>query len=290
MRIREPKSTALIFQTGKVVITGAKSENDARVAARKYARIIQKLGFPAQFADFKIQNIVGSCDVGFPLRLEGLAFEYPEKSSYEPELFPGLIFRFKSPNITALVFVSGKIVLTGAKTKEEIDTAFNRTLYPILLSYKKDIGDYEEDDENGDQDDYDHLLDDNDNDNDNDNGNGNRNRNGPNENFGDLIGDDSDGELDFGSNMAQNMNVNMNINSKNNANNINDDPQMMAPPDSGAINDNVNNNSSNNSNSNNANSGNNGSGNLVLQSDPFGDVDDDDFDDFDDDDDEVLDL
>ena len=75
MRIREPKTTALIFRSGKMVVTGAKSEEAARTAARKYARIIQKLDFPARFADFKIQNMVGSCDVKFPIRLEGLAYK-----------------------------------------------------------------------------------------------------------------------------------------------------------------------------------------------------------------------
>lgn len=60
MRIREPKTTALVFASGKVVVTGAKSEDDSRLASRKYARIIQKLGFEAKFQDFKIQNIVGS--------------------------------------------------------------------------------------------------------------------------------------------------------------------------------------------------------------------------------------
>ncbi|KAJ8574024.1 hypothetical protein K7X08_010535 [Anisodus acutangulus] len=69
MRIREPKTTALIFASGKMVCSGAKSEQPSKLAVRKYARIIQKLGFPAKFKDFKIQNIVGSCDVKFPIRL-----------------------------------------------------------------------------------------------------------------------------------------------------------------------------------------------------------------------------
>jgi TATA-box binding protein (TBP) (component of TFIID and TFIIIB) len=64
MRIREPKTTALVFASGKVVVTGAKSEDDSRLASRKYARIIQKLGFEAKFQDFKIQNIVGSVSGG----------------------------------------------------------------------------------------------------------------------------------------------------------------------------------------------------------------------------------
>ncbi|OWK10318.1 hypothetical protein Celaphus_00005531 [Cervus elaphus hippelaphus] len=68
MRIREPRTTALFFSSGKMVCTGGKSEEQSRLAARKYARIIQKLGFPAKFLDFKIQNMVGSCDVKFPIR------------------------------------------------------------------------------------------------------------------------------------------------------------------------------------------------------------------------------
>jgi hypothetical protein len=133
MRIRDPKTTALIFASGKMVVTGAKSEDDSRLASRKYARIVQKLGFDAKFSEFKIQNIVGSCDVRFPIRLEGLAYSHGQFSSYEPEvrtywvtplrilltsalqLFPGLIYRMIKPKVVLLIFVSGKIVLTGAK-------------------------------------------------------------------------------------------------------------------------------------------------------------------------------
>lgn len=92
-------------------------EEQSRLAARKYARIIQKLGFAAKFTDFKIQNIVGSCDIKFPIRLEGLAYAHGPYSSYEPELFPGLIYRMVKPKIVLLIFVSGKIVLTGAKVR-----------------------------------------------------------------------------------------------------------------------------------------------------------------------------
>ncbi|KAF8403991.1 hypothetical protein HHK36_012101 [Tetracentron sinense] len=168
MRIREPKTTALIFASGKMVCTGAKSEQQSKLAARKYARIIQKLGFPAKFKDFKIQNIVGSCDVKFPIKLEGLAYYHGAFSSaiigescaikkfvehlltptfqdemgyiyvmlvqYEPELFPGLIYRMKQPKIVLLIFVSGKIVLTGAKVRDETYTAFEN-IYPVLTEY-----------------------------------------------------------------------------------------------------------------------------------------------------------
>lgn len=136
MRIREPRTTALIFSSGKMVCTGAKSEEDSRMAARKYARIVQKLGFPAKFKDFKIQNMVGSCDVRFPIRLEGLVVTHSQFSSYEPELFPGLIYRMVKPRIVLLIFVSGKVVLTGAKVRSEIYEAFD-SIYPMLKNFKK---------------------------------------------------------------------------------------------------------------------------------------------------------
>lgn len=136
MRIRDPRTTALVFSSGKMVCTGAKSEEMSRLAARKYARIIQKLGFPARFVEFKIQNMVGSCDVKFPIRLEGLVMSHAQFSSYEPELFPGLIYRMVRPRIVLLIFVSGKVVLTGAKERSEIMEAFCN-IYPILKNFKK---------------------------------------------------------------------------------------------------------------------------------------------------------
>ena len=136
MRIRDPRTTALIFRTGKMVCTGAKSEDVARLAARKYARIVQKLGFQAKFLDFKIQNVVASCDVKFPIRVEGLACTHGQFSTYEPELFPCLVYRMVKPKIVLLIFVSGKVVLTGAKARTQIFEAFD-SIYPILKCFKK---------------------------------------------------------------------------------------------------------------------------------------------------------
>lgn len=159
MRLRDPKTTALIFASGKMVCTGAKTEESSKFAARKFARIILNLGFNTRFSDFKIQNIVGSCDVLFPIKLDQLALEEKSErssrstamkprtsysqnekrtsySTYEPELFPGLIYRMYDPKVVLLIFVSGKIVLTGAKSKEDIERALNN-IYPLLWEAKK---------------------------------------------------------------------------------------------------------------------------------------------------------
>ena len=136
MRIKEPKTTALIFSSGKMVCTGARTEEESRQASRTYAKIILKLGFPVKFSEFTVQNIVASCDVKFPIRLEGLANTFLKFCSYEPEMFPGLIFHMLEPKIVLLIFVSGKIVLTGAKKREDIYRAYQKII-PILNQFKK---------------------------------------------------------------------------------------------------------------------------------------------------------
>ena len=149
MRIREPKTTALIFSSGKMVCTGAKSEEDSKKASRKYAKIIRSLGFPVEFKDFKVQNIVGSCDVKFQISLSKLNIQlgrlYNNDNGnnknkkyichYEPEIFPGLIYHNIDPEIVLLIFVSGKIVLTGAKERQEIYEAFKK-IYPVLYKFR----------------------------------------------------------------------------------------------------------------------------------------------------------
>lgn len=82
MRIRNPRTTALIFNSGRMVCTGAKNEAESRLAARKYARVVQKLGFPVKFLDFRIHNMVGSVDVRFPIRLNDLVLTHGQFSRF----------------------------------------------------------------------------------------------------------------------------------------------------------------------------------------------------------------
>ncbi|XP_014213204.1 TATA-box-binding protein [Copidosoma floridanum] len=136
MRIRNPKATALIFRSGKLVCTGARCEEDSFLASKKFARIIQKIGFPVKFSEFKIQNIVATADVKFPIKLEYLNSMHQQFSSYEPELYPGLIYRMILPRVVLLIFVNGKVVLTGAKNRQELKDALGN-IYPILRSFRK---------------------------------------------------------------------------------------------------------------------------------------------------------
>jgi transcription initiation factor TFIID TATA-box-binding protein len=135
MRIRSPRTTTLVFASGRLVVTGAKSEELARLAARRHARAIQKCGFRTKFLDFKVQNFVGSATCDFLVRLEGIAHGYPQFAWHEPELFPGLVYTMVKPALKCLVFTTGKVVLTGAKRVEDVFEAF-ANLYPLLLEAK----------------------------------------------------------------------------------------------------------------------------------------------------------
>ena len=89
-------------------------------------------------ADFRLRNIVASTDVGFSIKLEELKEEQKtfSRCHYEPELFPGLIYKMMNPRVVLLIFTSGKIVLAGAKTREEIYAAYYK-IYPVLFNHKK---------------------------------------------------------------------------------------------------------------------------------------------------------
>uniref|UniRef100_A0AAG5DHJ5 TATA-box-binding protein n=1 Tax=Anopheles atroparvus TaxID=41427 RepID=A0AAG5DHJ5_ANOAO len=136
MRIRDPRCTALVFRSGKIICTGAKNEAEANLGLRKFVRIIQKLGNNVKFLDFKVQNLVATADLRFPIRLENLNQVHGQFSSYEPELFPGLIYRMVKPRVVLLIFVNGKIVFTGAKNLREINESLEN-IYPILQSFRK---------------------------------------------------------------------------------------------------------------------------------------------------------
>jgi transcription initiation factor TFIID TATA-box-binding protein len=139
VRIRDPKTTALIFGNGRTVVTGAKNFEQSRLAARKFARMVQKLGYNPLFGDFKVQNIVATCMVCDPaeflIRLEGLSRDHWQFCHYEPEVFAGAVYRMVEPKLCMLIFPNGKVVVTGAKNEEDIKVAFEK-IYHVCWEYR----------------------------------------------------------------------------------------------------------------------------------------------------------
>ena len=126
-RIKDPRAAALIFSSGKIVCTGAKSISMAKEAMKKIVNDIRKTGtsMPRKFK-INIENIVASTkiEVKPKLMLDEIAISL-EEVEYEPEQFPGLVYRMKSPRTAFLLFGSGKIICTGGRNLEDINTALN---------------------------------------------------------------------------------------------------------------------------------------------------------------------
>ena len=116
----EEEAAPLIFSSGKMVCTGAKSEEQAIKAVRSVVQKLRKGGIPVENDPIiEIQNIVASASLGGKIHLE-LAARILPRSMYEPEQFPGLIHRMLDPKTVILLFASGKLVCTGAKKETEV--------------------------------------------------------------------------------------------------------------------------------------------------------------------------
>ncbi len=125
-RLKKPKTATLIFNSGKMVCTGAKSESYAKKAVRKVVQELKGNGILITGkVEIQVQNIVASASLGGKIDLEKSAYTL-SKTMYEPEQFPGLIYRMDEPKVVILLFASGKLVCTGAKREEQVFTAVNK--------------------------------------------------------------------------------------------------------------------------------------------------------------------
>jgi transcription initiation factor TFIID TATA-box-binding protein len=147
IRLQQPKTTTLLFNSGRIVCTGARSIDDSKRASRIIARTIQKILLLHQsddhnrskimFKDFTVQNIVGSFK--HENKIDLIAFNYANKkrSFYDPCTFPGLKFKpFTSEKTTVIIFISGKIIITGLKEISKLNDTYNY-VNRLLLKFKR---------------------------------------------------------------------------------------------------------------------------------------------------------
>jgi len=123
-RVKAPRAAFLIFTTGKIVCTGAKNVEDVRTVIINLARTLKSIGFENinLEPEIHVQNIVASADLKTDLNLNAVALGLGQENiEYEPEQFPGLIYRIKQPKVVVLIFGSGKLVITGGKSQEDCE-------------------------------------------------------------------------------------------------------------------------------------------------------------------------
>lgn len=133
MRIENPKATLLIFSTGKMVITGLRIAKHAKGAVSKAIARLKKAKVIVKKPKIEIVNVVasGNLHIRVDLNMAAIIMDY---TMYEPEVFPGLIYRMRAPDpkCVFLIFSTGKCVCTGARTRDDVEQAFSR-LYSILI-------------------------------------------------------------------------------------------------------------------------------------------------------------
>ncbi|MBS3055740.1 MAG: TATA-box-binding protein [Candidatus Aenigmarchaeota archaeon] len=134
-RLQKPKAAALIFGSGKIVCTGARSIDDVNEVIKKVTKIIRQTGtrVPSGYK-VQVENIVASARLDANLNLDRIAFNL-ENSEYEPEQFPGLVYRMTDPKVAFLLFGSGKIVCTGGRTIKDVNIAVDK-VYKKLKGIK----------------------------------------------------------------------------------------------------------------------------------------------------------
>jgi len=125
-RLKRPKTATLIFTTGKMVCTGAKSSKLAKRAVRNVVKELKKAGFIInKFPDVILQNMVATANLGSNADLEAAADIF-DNIMYEPEQFPGAVYRMDDPKVVILIFTTGNIVITGAKSEEQVNVAADK--------------------------------------------------------------------------------------------------------------------------------------------------------------------
>lgn len=121
LRIKEPKSAVLVFSSGNLVCTGTKSVAQVKEVIAQVIKQIGKIGVRiTDVPKITVQNIVASGSIDLSLNLNVLALQL-ENTEYEPEQFPGLVYKLVDPPATFLLFSNGKLVCTGTKNKGQLE-------------------------------------------------------------------------------------------------------------------------------------------------------------------------
>lgn len=134
IRIKDPKTSALIFSSGKIVCTGARTMDKVQESIDQIIKALEKINVKIKIKPkITVQNIVASGSVGMDLNLNILTMKL-DNTEYEPEQFPGLVYKLPAAKATFLLFSNGKIVCTGTKSEEEVNESLN-----ILIEHLKKV-------------------------------------------------------------------------------------------------------------------------------------------------------
>ena len=137
LRVKKPKSAVLVFSSGNLVCTGTKSVGQVKQVIEQVIKQLRKIN--VRITDkpkINVQNIVASGTINLALNLNLLALEL-ENTEYEPEQFPGLVYKLAEPNATFLLFSNGKLVCTGTKNREQLEESMKQLIKNTKAAIKR---------------------------------------------------------------------------------------------------------------------------------------------------------
>ncbi|KAJ6218470.1 hypothetical protein RDWZM_009627 [Blomia tropicalis] len=135
MKLRKPNVTASIWSSGKITCTGATTEESAKCASRKVARVLQKLGFRVKFGGYRVVNVLGACRLPFGIKIHEFSDVNRPLASYEPELHPGATYRISELKAVLKIFQTGSITITAPSVRN-VQRAVEY-IYPLVYEYRK---------------------------------------------------------------------------------------------------------------------------------------------------------
>jgi transcription initiation factor TFIID TATA-box-binding protein len=142
LRVKKPKSAVLVFSSGNLVCTGVKSVAQVREVINQVIKQLKKINVKVTIKPkINVQNIVASGSIDWDLNLNTLSLEL-ENTEYEPEQFPGLVYKLVKPTATFLLFSNGKLVCTGTKNKEQLEdsmTQLNKNIKAAIKRIKENL-------------------------------------------------------------------------------------------------------------------------------------------------------
>jgi len=135
MKLRRPNTTATIWSSGKIAVTGAETEAESKIAARRTARALQNIGFNVRFRNFRVVNVMGTCLMPWAIKITPFSMRHKEHADYEPELHPGVTYKIPELSASLKIFSTGSVTIT-APSVANVGSAIEH-IFPLVYEFRK---------------------------------------------------------------------------------------------------------------------------------------------------------
>jgi transcription initiation factor TFIID TATA-box-binding protein len=136
LRFTQDGPLIILYSSGNYIVRGGSERENLDQANSQFLSTLDKLGISYENPVFGVRNLVCVCDTGIEIDLNHLMIDIGlEKAEFEPEQFPGLVFHPANYDCVALIFSSGKIVITGLREESQIEELYTNLRTQMADNY-----------------------------------------------------------------------------------------------------------------------------------------------------------